>query len=436
MLSPRHTGITDAEQLQTQQDSQQIFTSYIGQGRYETITPAPIQHNVLENAAWNNPSMTLGENPQGRLEVLFNFQITVSDFTALPVSCCSLLDEASTVVESVAMMLNLRSDEQVARNANVLFVDQYVFSQTLATLQTRTPELGIEIEVGDYADYDFDERCFGALVQYPNALGQVEEYADFVTEAHEHGVKVTVIADILSLALLKAPGKWDVDICIGSAQRWGIPMVNGAATVAYFSTREAYKCAVPECMISISRDVNGVFKQENTKADICTSQALWLIMAGLYTVYHGANGVRDIAERVHSIASYINEMLGVYGYMQENDSFFDTLKITLPDYVSADDIRQASEEYDVNFYYFADGALGLSINETIDVDDVNVLIDIFASVAGNSPVFIDDVEEVLGLCTLAETQMRSVDYLQHEVFCNYRTEKEMLDYIKYLTSIG
>lgn len=423
-----------------------LYTSYIGQGWYDTITPPVIQRNILENPVWyTSYTPYQAEISQGRLEALFNFQTAISDFTALPLTNCSLLDEATAAAEAVTMMRNLRSRDQVKAGVNRVFVDKNIFPQTLAVLRTRANGQGIEIDLGDYAEFTFTDKHFGVLLQLPNANGLVEDYADFAAKAHENGCKVAVIADLMSLALLQAPGTWGADICLGSTQRWGIPMGFGGPYAAYFATKDEYKREIPGRIIGMSKDAydrpafrlalqtrEQHIKREKATSNVCTAEALMAMMAGFYAAYHGAQGIRNIAERIHSIATYINEILPIYGYAQENALFFDTLKIALPEEVSVQKLRTIALEYEVNFHYFNDGTIGLSIDETTDMDDVNVLIDIFAKAAGNSPVFVEEEKQIEGLISLPEDMIREVDYLTHEVFNNYHTETEMMRYMKRL----
>lgn len=423
-----------------------LFTSYIGQGWYDTVTPAVIQRNILENPVWyTSYTPYQAEVSQGRLEALLLFQTAISDFTGLPLANCSLLDEATAAAEAATMMYHLRSREQAKADANILFVDEKIFPQTLAVLHTRAAGQGIKIQVGSYADFEFTDRHFGVIVQFPNADGSVEDYADFVAEAHQHNCKVAVAADLLALALLNAPGTWGADICFGTSQRWGIPMGFGGPAAAYFATRDEFKREMPGRIIGISKDAYDKpayrlalqtreqhIKREKATSNICTAQALMAMMAGFYAAYHGAEGIRTIAENIHSKAVYLSEMLGIYGYVQENASFFDTLKIVLPEGVAVETVRNLALDYEVNFHYFEEGKIGLSFDETTDVDDMNVLIDIFSSAANNSPVFVEKAEQLEGLCTIEENMLRSVDYLQHDCFKKYRTETEMMRYMKRL----
>ena len=422
-----------------------IFNSYIGLGWYNTYTPAVVQRNVLENPSWyTSYTPYQAEISQGRLEALLNFQTAVSDFTGMPLANASLLDEATAAAEAVTMMHNLRSRDQIKNNANILFVDKNIFPQTLAVIQTRAKVQNIKIVVDDYFSFDFNDNIFGAVVQYPNSNGSIEDYTEFVENAHKTNSKVTVVADILSLALLTPPGEWGADMVVGSTQRWGIPMSFGGPSAAYFATKEEYKRDMPGRIIGISKDINGKtayrmalqtreqhIKREKATSNICTAQALLASMAGFYAVYHGADGIKEIADRIHAIATYINEILPVYGYTQENESFFDTLKIALPVGVSTESIQKTALEHEVNFRYFETGEIGISINETTDVDDVNILIEILASAANNHPVFAEE-EDFDNLKSFDEKFERKSAYLQHEVFDIYRSETEMMRYIKKL----
>lgn len=422
-----------------------LFTTYIGQGWYDTNTPAVILRNVFENPSWyTSYTPYQAEISQGRLQALLNFQTAVVDFTGLPLANASLLDEATAAAEAATMAFNLRSRDQVKAGANVFFVDENVFPQTLAVIRTRAFAQGIELEVGDYNLVNFTDKHFGAIIQYPNSNGSIEDYTEFAKAAHEKNCIVAVAADILSLALLTPPGEWGADIVFGSTQRWGIPMYFGGPSAAYFATKEEYKRDVPGRIIGVSKDVNGRtalrmalqtreqhIKREKATSNICTAQALLATMAGFYTVYHGAEGIKNIASQIHSIASYLNEMLEVYGYSQENENFFDTLKVTLPDNVSLKDFQKIALENNVNFNYFESGEVGISIDEATDLDAVNTLIEIFATAAGNNPVFAA-AENIENLKSFDEKFDRKSEYLTHDVFKLYHTETDMMRYIKKL----
>jgi len=422
-----------------------LFTSYIGQGWYDTCTPAVIFRNVFENPVWyTSYTPYQPEISQGRLEALLNFQTAIADFTALPLANASLLDEATAAAEAANMMFNLRSRQQINRNANILFVDKNIFASTLAALRTRTEVQGIELEIGDYSTVQFSDRHFGAIVQYPNSNGSIEDYSDFVQKAHAADCKVAVAADLLSLALLTPPGEWDADIAFGSSQRWGIPMGFGGPSAAYFATKNEFKREMPGRIIGISKDVYGKralrmalqtreqhIKREKATSNICTSQALMASMAGFYAVYHGAKGIKVIAQQIHAISTYLNKILPKYGYQQLNKNFFDTLKIVLPKNVSVEKFRKIAEEHEVNFCYYPSGEIGLSINETTNLDDLKILIKIFASAANQVPINIVQ-NDIMNQTSIDKKFERASAYLTQQVFRLYHTETEMMRYIKKL----
>jgi glycine dehydrogenase len=426
-------------------EKNKIFTTYIGRGWYDTCTPAVILRNVFENPSWyTSYTPYQAEISQGRLEALLNFQTAVCEFTGLPLANASLLDEATAAAEAATMMYNLRSREQMKNGANLLFVDKNIFTSTLAVLQTRTQAQGIQLEIGDYKSVQFSEKYFGAILQYPNADGNVEHYFSFVSQAHTAGCKVAVAANILSLALLVPPGEWGADIVFGSTQRWGIPMGFGGPSAAYFATRDEFKRDMPGRIIGISKDKNGKpalrmalqtreqhIKREKATSNICTAQALLASMAGFYTVFHGPEGIGNIAKNIHATAAYINAMLPTYGYRQMNKLFFDTLKIVLPENVSQEEFQKIALSHKVNFYYFETGEVGLSIDETTEAPDIQRLINIFSEAVHKKPIIFNPTD-------LAEFEIpdekirRKSAYLTQEIFHNYHTEMEMMRYIKKL----
>ncbi len=419
-----------------------LYTSYIGQGWYDTITPAVIQRNVFENPVWYTsytPYQT--EISQGRLEALLNFQTVVSDLTGMPLANCSLLDEATAGAEAAMMMLNLRSRAQMKAGATTLFVDENVFEQTLAVLTTRGIPQGMTIKVGDYKTLEFTSDIFGCILQYPNSNGDIEDYRAFVEKAHAADAKVAVAADILSLALLMPPGEWGADITFGSTQRLGIPMFYGGPSAAYFATRDEFKRFMPGRIIGISKDKYGKvcyrmalqtreqhIKRERATSNICTSQALLATMAGFYAVYHGHDGIETIVERIHGIAKFLNEKLSKLGYVQLNKQFFDTLRFSLPEQVTVQKIRTIALSREVNLRYFENGNVGLSIDETTNLKDVNQLIAIFSIAAEREVEEVTDVPSAKITGELA----RQTSYLTHEIFNKYHTESEMMRYIKRL----
>lgn len=417
--------------------------SYIGRGWYGTITPAVIRRNVLENPVWyTSYTPYQAEVSQGRLEALFVFQTMISDLTGLPLANCSLLDEATAAAESVTMMRNLRTREQVKANVRKVFVDKKIWPNTLSVLRTRAAGQDIEIVTGSYADFEPNAEFFGALVQWPNADGAIEDYETFIDDCHEAGLKVTVVADLMALALLK-PLK--ADIMCGTAQRFGLPMGFGGPTAGYMATKDEYKRDMPGRIIGLSKDKyehpayrlalqtrEQHIKREKATSNICTAEALSAMMAGFYGVYHGAQGIREIAEGIHGKAVYLSEMLQAYGYNQENAEFFDTLKITRDEEGWIDDLRDLAEEKGINLYYDPEGWVGLSIDETVDGCDMNDLIEIFADASDNMAQLEDSDEAFEGLWAIDESRVRELDYMQAPVFQLYHTETELMRYIKRL----
>ncbi len=421
-----------------------IYTSYIGMGWYDTVTPAAIYRNVFENPVWyTSYTPYQAEISQGRLEALLNFQTVVSELSALPLANCSLLDEATAAAEAATMMYGLRSREQVKNGVETLFVDEKIFPQTLAVLKTRMYHAGIELVVGDYKTITFDEPFFGAIIQYPNSDGSVEDYADFTERAHKAECKVAVATDLMALTLLVPPGEWGADIAFGSSQRFGIPMFYGGPSAAFFATRDEYKRSMPGRIIGISKDAYGRealrmalqtreqhIKREKATSNICTAQALLATMSSFYAVYHGPEGLKNIARRIHSIATHVGEELKEMGCKQLNSSYFDTLKISLPEGISVQDIRDNAEMRSVNLRYFESGEVGISIDEITNPYRVHELLAAFAMATGSSKEYL--LEELPLKSSLKEAQLRKSDFLTHPTFNSYHTETELMRYIKRL----
>lgn len=422
----------------------QVNASYIGMGWYDTITPAAIYRNVFENPVWyTSYTPYQAEISQGRLEALINFQTMVSELTALPLSNSSLLDEATAAAEAATMMYGLRDRAQVKENVETLFVDEALFPQTLSVLTGRMERVGIKVIVGDYTSFAFDQPVFGAILQYPNNNGSVEDYAGFVEKAKSVGCKVAVATDLLALVLLTPPGEWGADIAFGSSQRFGVPMFYGGPSAAFFAARDEYKRYMPGRIIGISKDAYGKqafrmalqtreqhIKREKATSNICTAQALLATMASFYAVYHGPKGLKKIARRVHSIASHLSDELREMGYKQLNESFFDTLKIELPEEVSVQDIRDNAGMRGINLRYFETGEIGLSIDETTNGERAQELLAVFAMAVGSSKVC--EFEEFPRKMTLKENQLRKSAFLTHPTFNSYQTETELMRYIKRL----
>jgi len=421
----------------------EVFTSYIGMGWYDTVAPAAILRNVFENPVWyTSYTPYQAEISQGRLEALLNFQTMISDLTGLPLSNCSLLDEATAAAEAASLLFGVRSREQMKNNANVLFVDEKIFESTIAVLKTRTAPQGIELQIGDYKTFSLTEKVFGAVLQYPNADGSIEDYSEFIAQARAAGIRVAVAADLLSLCILTPPGDWGADVVFGSSQRFGIPMYYGGPSAGYLATKEEYKRSIPGRIIGISKDVYGKkayrmalqtreqhIKREKATSNICTAQALLATMASFYAVYHGPEGLRSIAERVHAYAGFLSNELLRLGYSQENTDFFDTLKIRLPGTASLTLLRETALDCKVNLRYFDDETIGISLDETTLPEDIGILLYIFAT-AIQTDYTLD--KEILSEIYFDLRFLRKSSYLQHPVFNTYRSETELMRYIKQL----
>lgn len=433
-----------AEHIAELASKNQVFTSYIGMGWYDTVCPAPIQRNVLENPVWyTSYTPYQAEISQGRLEALLNFQTVICELTGLPLTNCSLLDEATAAAEAATMFHGTRSRTQIKAEANTLFVDRNVFDSTLAVIHTRMVPQDIKVVTGDYKTFNFTEDVFGAIIQYPNANGSIEDYTAFVKQANENGTRVAVAADLMSLTILTPPGEWGADVVFGSAQRFGIPMFYGGPSAGYMATKEDYKRAIPGRIIGISKDAydhpayrlalqtrEQHIKREKATSNICTAQALLATMSGFYAVYHGADGLRNIANRIHASAGFLAGELEKLGYKQLNNDFFDTLMIELPANISINALREIALECKVNLRYFEGGQIGISIDETTQTTDIGVLLYIFAGAAGKDYMLEDTIPEK----TYFDKKFtRTTDFLQQEVFKKYRTETELM---RYITRLG
>ena len=432
-----------AEHIAELASKNELYTSYIGMGWYDTVCPAPVVRNVFENPAWyTSYTPYQAEVSQGRLEALFNFQTVICDLTALPLTNCSLLDEATAAAETATMFFNARSRAQAKSGANVLFVDEAIFPSTLAVLRTRMLPQGIEVVTGDYRTAALTDRMFGALVQFPNADGSVENYKEFIDKAHAAGLKVGVAADLMSLVLLTPPGEWGADAVFGSTQRFGTPMFYGGPSAAYLAAKSEYKRIIPGRIIGVSKDAYGKpafrlalqtreqhIKREKATSNICTAQALLATMVSFYAVYHGAEGLKNIASRIHSTTGFLAAELEKLGYKQVNANFFDTLKIELPAGVSLDALRETALECKVNLRYFESGEVGISIDETTQPEDVGVLLYIFAGAAGKEYMLDQAIPEKT---YFDGSFARTSGFLQYDVFERYRTETELMRYIKRL----
>ncbi len=420
-----------------------LFRTYIGQGYYNTILPGVIQRNVLENPGWyTSYTPYQAEISQGRLEAMLNYQTMISDLTGLPITNSSLLDEATAAAEAMIMLYNGRPRKLAKSGANKFFVAEDIFPQTTDVLKTRAIPLGIDLVFGTHDNFEFDEKVFGALIQYPNGKGEIIDYSSFIEKAQENGTKIAVAADLLSLALLTPPGEWGADVVLGSSQRFGVPMGYGGPHAAYFATNENFKRNIPGRIIGISKDRNENtalrmalqtreqhIKREKATSNICTAQALLASMAGMYATYHGPEGIKEIATDINNLAVTLAREIEKYGYKQLNKYFFDTLEISLPKNISSSDISKIALEKEINFRYIDNKTIGISLDETTCFNDVKDILEIFAS--ANKMEFID-FDKIYDNCTIPESLVRTSKYLTHSVFSSHHSETEMMRYLKKL----
>jgi glycine dehydrogenase len=405
----------------------QIFRSFIGMGYYDTITPTVIQRNILENPGWYTAYTPYQpEIAQGRLEALLNFQTMIIDLTGLEIANASLLDEATAAAEAMSMSYGICKNK-----ANAFFVSQNCHPQTIDVLQTRAKPLGIKMIISDHESFDFSEPIFGAILQYPASDGTIYDYRAFVEKAHAVGALVTVAADPLSLTLLTPPGEFGADIAVGSTQRFGIPLGYGGPHAAYFATKEEYKRQVPGRIVGVSKDAQGQpalrltlqtreqhIRREKATSNICTAQVLLAVMASMYAVYHGPVGLKNIAENIHTLTGTLAAGLKNLGYTISSESFFDTIRIELGTR-SLQEILAACEAKKINLRIFDETAVGISLDETTTVEDIQNLLEIFAF--GN--------EFTLPIAPSLHLPLRTSPYLTHPIFNRYHSETELLRYL-------
>lgn len=418
-----------------------VNKNYIGMGYYGTITPSVIARNIFQNPGWYTQYTPYqAEISQGRLESLLNFQTMIIDLTGLPISNASLLDEGTAAAEAMNMFFHEKNNKNKGASINKFLVSNKVFPQTIDILKTRANPLGIEVVVGDIAQMDFDANSFGILLQYPDKEGNVVDYTAFTEKAKNAGLYVTVAADIMSLALLTPPGEWGADCVVGNTQRFGVPMGFGGPHAAYFATKDAFKRQMPGRLIGMSIDANGKpalrmalqtreqhIKREKATSNICTAQALLANMAAMYAVYHGPNGVRAIATKIHRLAQLLNKELNKLGFQTTHNHFFDTLHISLNDDVKSA-LHTKSLEKNINLY-IGKTSVQISIDETTNLTDIETLIELFASVKNVTPNV--EIQKDLGK-NIPDTLVRTSSYLTHPIFNMYHTESNMMRYIKRL----
>lgn len=410
-----------------------VFRNYIGMGYSPTITPGVILRNVLENPGWYTAYTPYqAEIAQGRLEALLNFQTMVSDLTALPIANASLLDEGTAAAEAMIMFLHSMSKEKDQAGANKFFVDQEVFPQTIDVLKGRASHLKVELVIGDFSSHNLDESYFGALVQYPNNSGQINNYSGFASKVHSVGAFLACASDLMSLTLITPPGEWGADVCFGNSQRFGVPMGYGGPHAAFFCAKDDFKRNMPGRIIGVSKDRLGRtalrmslqtreqhIRREKATSNICTAQALLAVMASSYGVYHGPDGLTTIAQRIHRLTNSMAAALETAGIKLVNSTCFDTLK------VKADEnaIRKNAVGSNINFRYFGDGHVGISINEQTTAKDLEDIVRVFTGKP--TKIMISNSDALKGF-------ERKSTFMTHPVFNSHRSETEMLRYLKKL----
>lgn len=416
-----------------------MFRSFIGLGYNQAITPAPIQRNILENPGWYTAYTPYqAEIAQGRLEALLNYQTMITDLTGMELANASLLDEATAAAEAMALLFSVRSRDQKKVGINKFFVSNEILPQTLSLLETRSTPIGIELVVGDHSDFNFSSEFFGAILQYPGVTGKIFDYAGFVASANAADIKVAVAADVLSLVKLRAPGEFGVDVVVGTTQRFGIPLGYGGPHAAYFATKEAYKRSIPGRIIGVTKDTDGKralrmalqtreqhIKRDKATSNICTAQVLLAVMAGMYGVYHGPEGLKNIANKVHNTAATVADALEKLGLYQTNESYFDTIQIK----ADASKVAQAAEELEINFYYPDADTVSISIHEATTLKDVNDIVSAFAKAHQKETI---EVSQIIDGKAIPTNVARDTEFMTLPVFNTYHSETELMRYIKKL----
>ncbi|HEY8937581.1 MAG TPA: aminomethyl-transferring glycine dehydrogenase [Cyclobacteriaceae bacterium] len=416
-----------------------VYKSLIGAGYYNTITPGVILRNILENPGWYTAYTPYqAEIAQGRLEALINFQTMIIDLTGMEIANASLLDEGTAAAEAMHLLHASRKGNK--KEASRFFVDRNTFTQTIDVLLTRANPLGIELVVDDMNKLDItDASLFGVYVQYPDSNGAITDHTAFITSAHEKEVAVVVGTDLMSLLLLKSPGEMGADVVVGSSQRFGVPMGFGGPHAAFFATKDEYKRQMPGRIIGASLDASGNpayrmalqtreqhIRREKATSNICTAQVLLSVIAGMYAVYHGPEGLKKIAKRIHGLTKNLESNLKALGFKQVNEHYFDTIKVAVAD---AKAIEREAEKCELNFRYFTDNHVAISIDETTSVDDINKIVEVFATAEKKKVVASSSNGQSV---TWPASLVRTSTYLTHPVFNLHHSEHEMLRYMKRL----
>lgn len=414
-----------------------LFANYIGMGYHPAIVPAVIQRNILENPGWYTAYTPYqAEIAQGRLEALFNYQTVVADLTGMDLANASLLDESTAAAEAMSLLFAVRTRDQKKRNSHRFFVASSTLPQTIALLNTRANPIGVEIVVGDIEQYELDDTYFGALFQYPGKHGNIIDLAAHIEKAKALEIKTVVAADLFALTLLEAPGKYGVDAVVGTTQRFGIPLGYGGPHAAYFATKETYKRNIPGRIIGQTRDMEGKpalrmalqtreqhIKRDRATSNICTAQVLLAVMAGMYAVYHGPEGLKSIALTIHEKAKKLEVALDSIGIEQINTHYFDTLQIN----VDAVKLRKIALDNEINLFYPDDQTACISLNEATTEEDFTALINVFETFTGKTAAVIINNEN-----RLPSAQLRQSNFMTNPVFSSYHSESALMRYIKKL----
>lgn len=416
-----------------------VFKTYIGLGYHQAITPPVIQRHILENPGWYTAYTPYqAEIAQGRLEALLNFQTVITELTGMELANASLLDEGTAAAEAMALLFAVRSRDKKKNDANKFFVSEEILPQTLSILETRATPIGVELVVGNHEEFDFSDDFFGAILQYPGKTGKVHNFKSFINQANDAEIKVAVAADILSLVLLEAPGNFGVDVVVGTTQRFGIPLGYGGPHAAYFATKDEYKRNIPGRIIGVTKDADGNqalrmalqtreqhIKRDRATSNICTAQVLLAVMAGMYAVYHGPEGLKYIARKVHNSAVTLANELEKLGFEQVNETYFDTLTIKS----DASKIKFLAEAREINFYYPDNDTVSISINEATTIKDLNKILGVFSEAVKKE---YTKITELSTGNSIPQEVARKTEFLKQEVFNSYHSETELMRYIKML----
>lgn len=418
-----------------------IYRSYIGMGYYNTILPAVLQRNILENPGWyTSYTPYQAEISQGRLEALFTFQTVIASMTHMPLANCSLLDEATADAEAMLMFFYCRTRQQQKDGVLKFFVDKNVYPQCIDVIKTRALPRGIDVVVDDANNIELDNSFFGALVQYPNCFGEVVDYKNFIASCKQKGVQTCVSADLMSLALLVAPGELGCDAVTGTAQRFGNPMGFGGPNAAYMACTEEYKRHIPGRIIGQTVDKQGNtcyrlalqtreqhIKRDKATSNICTATALMAIVSGEYAAWHGKEGIKAIAEDIHNLAMILSKEAEKYGFKQENKVYFDTLRFDTP--VSASKVLEEALKHKMNFNLIDEHTISIALDETTSIEDVNEILTVMAACMGKQHNNVEDTKQQE---IIPSNLLRQTDFLTQKIFSLYHSETEMMRYLKKL----